>query len=114
MPKDIFKQLNAKLLIEKEEVQQSLKKAYETMPQPVNYKEKVIKFKDALSVLKNPKANPEEKNIVLKSCIDRIEYFREKPERLKKQPGEKKGTTFKTTGGHWSNPPIEINIKLKV
>lgn len=114
MPKDIFKQLNAKLLIEKEEVQQALNKAYQSMPEPVNYKEKVIKFKDALSVLKNPKANPEEKNIVLKSCIDRIEYFREKPERLKKQPGEKKGTTFKTTGGHWSNPPIEISIKLKV
>lgn len=114
MPQDIFKQLNAKLLKEKEDVQQALKKAYESTPEPINYKDKIIRLKDALSALKNPKASPEEKNIVLKSCVDRIEYHREKPERLRKKQGEKKGTTFKTSGGYWSNPPIEIKVKLRV
>ena len=114
MPQEIFKQLNAKLQKEKDDVLQALKKAHESMPEPVNYEDQIIRLKDAVSALKNPKVTPEEKNIVLKSCIKRIEYKRQKPERLSKKPGEKKGTRFKTTGGHWSCPPIEINVKLKV
>jgi hypothetical protein len=114
MPQEIFKQLNAKLLKEKDEVQQALYTAYESMPEPINYEEKMIRFKDALDTLRNPKIDAEEKNRLLKECIDRIEYKREKPERLSRKPGEKKGTVFKTTGGHWSNPPIEIDVKLKV
>lgn len=114
MPQDIFKMLNAKLLKEKADVQQALEKAYESMPEPVNYEERIIKFQDALSALKNPKATAEEKNILLKACIERINYKREKPERLKKKPGEKKGEVFKSTGAYWSNPPIEISIKLNV
>lgn len=114
MPQEIFKQLNAKLLKEKDEVQQALYNAYESMPEPINYEEKVVRFKDALSALKNPKVDAEEKNRYLKLCIDRIEYTREQPQRLKREIGEKKGTRFKTTGGHWSNPPIEIDVKLKV
>lgn len=113
MPQDIFKQLNAKLLKEKEETQQALNKAYESMPKPINYEEKIIKFKDALSALTNPKVDAEEKNKLLKDCIDRIEYKREKPERLKRKPGEKKGTTL-SVGGGWTNPPIELNVKLRV
>ena len=114
MPQEIFKQLNAKLLKEKDEIQQALCSAYKSMPEPVNYADKVIQFKDALSALKNPKTEPEVKNMLLKSCIDRIEYQRLKPERLKKKIGEKKGTRFKTSGGHWSSPPIEIDVKLNL
>ena len=114
MPQEIFKQLNAKLLKEKDEVQQALYNAYESMPEPVNYEETMIRFKDALSALRNPEKDATEKNRLLKLCIDRIDYKREKPQRLMREPGEKKGTRFKTTGGHWSNPPIEIDVKLKV
>ena len=114
MPQEIFKQLKAKLLKEKEEVQSALSKAYETMPEPVNYEEKVIKFKDALSTLRNPEADAGEKNKLLKECIERIEYSRQKPERLTRNPGEKKGTTFTIAGGHWSNPEVNIDVKLKV
>lgn len=114
MPQEIFKQLNAKLLKEKDEVQQALYNAYESMPEPVNYEETVVRFKDALSALKDPNKDAEEKNKLLKRCIDRIDYKRERPERLKRKPGEKKGTTIKTTGGHWTNPPIEIDVKLLV
>ena len=95
MPQEIFKQLNAKLLKEKEEVQIALNKAYETMPEPINYEEMIIKFKDALSALRNPDADAGEKNKLLKECIERIEYYR-KP------------------NGRKQNTPIEINVKLKV
>lgn len=114
MPPEIFRQLNEKLLKEKEEVQQALCKAYESMPEPIDYEERLHLFKDALEALKNPEADAALQNRLLKACIDRIEYKREKPERIKKEPGEKKGSRFKSAGGRWTNPPIELDIKLKV
>lgn len=114
MPQEIFKQLNAKLRKEKEEVQQALCKAYESMPDPIDYEEKIIKFQKALDALRDPNADPQTQNKLLKACIDRIEYKREKPHRLKREPGEKKGTRWKTSGGHWSEPPIELEVKLRV
>lgn len=122
MPQEIFKQLNAKLLKEKNEVQQALYNAYESMPNPINYEEKVIRFKDALDALRNPKVDAEEKNRLLKECIDRIEYKREKPERVESQKklfyDKELKKTRKTSplnvGASWTNPPIEIDVKLRV
>ena len=99
MPQHIFQQLNAKLLKEKEEVQQALCKAYESMPESVDYEEKVKKFKDALSALQNPDVDAQEKNRLLKECIDKIEYYRERPQRI---------------NGKWNNPDIELDVKLRV
>ena len=122
MPAEIFKQLNERLLKEKEEVQQALCKAYESMPDPVDYEEKRAKFKNALDALNDPGANAQTKNRLLKACIERIEYTREKPERIKSQQiryydKEKKQTRYKSplnTGGNWTSPPIELDVKLKV
>ncbi len=122
MPVEIFKMLNEKLLKEKEEVQQALCKAYESMPEPVDYEEKIVKFRDALEALQNPDIDAELKNNLLKACIERIEYKREKPQRTKSQAvqyydKEAKRTKRKSplpVGGNWSNPPIEIDVKLKV
>lgn len=122
MPQEIFQQLNAKLLKEKEEVQQALCKAYESMPDPVDYEEKLLRFKAALVTLQDPEADAAKKNKLLKACIDRIEYKREKPERIKSQqvryydPVQKR-TRNKSplnTGGNWTTPPIELDVKLKV
>jgi DNA invertase Pin-like site-specific DNA recombinase len=103
MPAEIFKQLNERLLKEKEEVQQALCKAYESMPEPVDYEEKVAKFKDALEALSNPAVDADAKNRLLKACIERISYTRKKPQRAK--VGNNKG---------WESFPIEIDVKLKV
>jgi hypothetical protein len=122
MPPHIFQQLNAKLLKEKEEVQQALCKAYESMPEPVDYEEKVAMFSDALAALRNPEIDAQEKNRLLKLCIDRIDYSREKPQRIPSQqeryydPVQKK-TRYRSplgTGGNWTSPPIELDVKLKV
>lgn len=99
MPQEIFQKLNAKLLSEKEEVRQALCKAYEAVPEPVDYEEKVYMFRDALNALRDPEIDAEEQNRLLKTCIDRIEYYRERPQR---------------TNGGWSNPPIELDVKLRV
>lgn len=122
MPAEIFKQLNERLLTEKEEVQQALCKAYESMPEPVDYEEKVSKFRDALEALQDPDADPEHKNNLLKACIERITYTREKPQRIKSQQvkyydkelKKTRHTSPLNTGGNWTQPPIELDVKLKV
>ena len=114
MPQAIFKQLNERLQKEKAEVEAALHQAYETIPQSVNYVEKVQTFRDALNALLDPEKSAKDKNRHLKDCIERIEYYREKPVRLKKGEGVKKGEQFKEAGGKWTNPDIELQVSLKV
>lgn len=113
MPAEIFKKLNEKLLSEKEELRQALCKAYASTPEPVDYEEKLLMFKDALAALKDPAADAALQNRLLKACIDRIEYQREKPYRITKEEAEKQGIPLRV-GGRWSEPPIYLDIKLKV
>ena len=122
MPQHIFKQLNDKLQKEKEDVRIALVNAYETMPEPIAYEEKIKLFSDALAALRNPDVNAEEKNKLLKRCIQRIEYSRERPQRIaskqvKYYDKELKKTRHKSplkTGGNWTSPPIELDVKLNV
>lgn len=122
MPPHIFKQLNEKILKEKEEINDALCKAYESMPEPVDYSEKLVRFKDALAALKDPDVDAKAKNALLKNCIERIEYKREKPQRINSKQEtyydkEQKKTRYKSplnVGANWTTPPIEINVKLKV
>lgn len=122
MPKEIFETLNKKVLKEKDEVQQALCKAYESMPEPIDYEEQLLRFKDALEALDDPEVSAEKKNRLLKDCIERIDYKREKAVRIKSKQvryydKEQKRTRYKSplqTGGNWTNPPIELDIKLAV
>ncbi|MDD6275489.1 MAG: recombinase family protein [Clostridia bacterium] len=122
MPPEIFKRLNEKLLQEKDETQKALCAAYESQPEPVNYAEKLVKFKSALDALKNPDVDAATKNRLLKACIERIDYHRDRPERIKSQQiryydKEQKRTRHKSplpTGGNWTTPPIELDVKLKL
>ena len=114
MPQEIFRQLNEKLLQEKERVRQALCEAYDSMPNPIDYEEKIAKFKDALNALHSDEADASEKNRLLKACIERIEYYRAPQERIKRLPGEKKGEVIKRAGGKWTTTPIELEVNLKV
>lgn len=106
MPPHIFKKLNEKLMKEKEEVREALCNARKSMPEPVDYQEKIYRFTEALNALNDPKVSAEKKNRLLKACIDKIIYSREKPQRL---TGEQN-----TRGAGWTNPPIESEVKLRV
>lgn len=122
MPAHIFKQLNETLLKEKEEINQALCKAYESMPEPVDYEQKIHRFRDALNALKDPEVDAQQKNTLLKQCIERIDYKRDRPERIKSQqeryydPVQKKTRCRSplNTGGNWTTPPIELDVKLRV
>ena len=126
MPAHIFKMLNEKLLKEKDEVKEAMCNARKSMPDPVDYKEKLFRFKEALDALLDPDVDAQLKNKLLKDCIERIEYNREKPERItnpqkptyRNGRPDGKGRKLKPnplpSGANWTNPPIELDVKLKV
>ena len=100
MPKHIFDQLNAKVLAEKEEVQQALCTAKGAVPEPIDYRVKKQTFQAALDALIDPEIPAKEKNLLLKECIERIDY-----NRAKKRSGNPR----------WGDPePIELEFHLKV
>lgn len=100
MPQHIFQQLNAKLLREKEEVEQALQSAYNELPPPIDYERRIVTLQNALTALMDDDVSAEEKNKFLKACIERIEYSRERPQ--------------KQAWKRWSNPPMNIDVKLNV
>jgi hypothetical protein len=120
MPKEIFDILNEKVLKEKAEVEQALCQAYESMPEPEDHEEKLLHFKDALEALSDPNVSAEKKNKLLKACIERIEYHRDKPERIRSTAkrvtvnGRRIKPDGLPSGANWTNPPIEIDVKLMV
>lgn len=119
MPKAIFDKLNADLLKEKDEINSALCKAKESMPSPVDYEERLYLFKDALETLQDETKPVEQKNKLLKACFERIEYHREKPQRVRSNAkrvtinGRRIKPDGLKTGATWSDTPIELNVKLK-
>jgi len=115
MPQEIFRKLNEKLLKEKEEIQQALCKAYESMPEPVDYEEKIFMFKDALDALKDENVPVESKNKLLKACIDSIIYTRDTPVRIPKEKIAESGVDPREIQkGGWYTPPFLLDVKLRV
>ena len=106
MPQHIFQMLNAKLLKEMEDVEVTLKEAQRTMPTPTDHRQRLAKLQDALTALQDPTIDAAEKNNLLKTCIERIEYSREKSQRpIGKQ---------NTTDNGWTSPSIELDVRLRV
>lgn len=120
MPKHIFDKLNEKLLSEKEEINKALCKAKESMPDPVDYAERLQRFQDALDALNDEEKTPNEKNRLLKACIERMEYYRETPKRLQStaKRATVNGRRIKPDGlkigANWYAPPFELDVTLKV
>lgn len=104
MPAEIFARLNKKLLLEKEELKEVLRKAYESVPKPVDYADKVVKFTQALEALRDPSIPATIKNQYLKDIIERIDYDRPPITRLPNQS---------TPGLFYNVEPYKITIKIK-
>ena len=77
MPEAIFRTLNEKVLKRKAEVIEGLCAAKDNEPEHIDYDAKRETFKTALDTMKDPKATPLQKNIILKDCIEKIVYSRE-------------------------------------
>lgn len=113
MPSEVFKKLNQKLLVEKEEIRKALCKAEDAMPTPIDYKDQILKFTDALNMLVDTDVSASIKNKYLKDIIDRMEYERPAAVRITKknahlyQEDIDNGLSY-----HWE--PYEISVKLRV
>ena len=120
MPKNVFDTLNQKLLEDREKIKEALCKAKESMPDPVDYEEKLNSFKMALDSLNNPEATANLQNKMLKACFERIEYTRAKPKRKRSNAkrvtinGRRIKPDGLPTGGNWTDEPIYIDVTLKV
>lgn len=100
MPKEIFDNLHEKVLSEKKEIEQNITTLRNTMPNPVYYKEKIQTFSEALEALSNPDVPASVQNTLLKACIDRITYKRDRAPR--------------TSDGSWQNGNISLEVKLNI
>jgi len=77
MPEHIFKKLNEQTLREINELKQALDTAQKTAPVREDYQKKIDKLSSALDHLSDSSVSAEEKNRLLKACIDKILYNRE-------------------------------------
>lgn len=112
LPPHIFKVLNEKVLKEKDEVNKALSKAKDSIPQPIDYKDELLKFTDALNALEDPEVDAKVKNQYLKNIIDKIEYERGPTVRITKE-NAKEYNVDTSKGMQWYTPPYKIKLKLK-
>lgn len=97
MPPHVFDRLNGQLLEEKGALTEKLCVMENSTPEPLQLKEKHTSFSEALDLLTDPDAPALEKNRLLRECVERLTYSRERD----------KPTGRITT-------PIELHAELRV
>lgn len=112
MPNEIFQTLNGQLLKEKEEVKEALCKAKDSIPVKIDYKEKIVKFTDALNALEDPEIPAKIKNRYLRDILERIDYDRGSNVRITKSNAAKYNMTT-GKGMKIYSPPYNIKLTLK-
>lgn len=113
MPAEIFKVLNENLRQEKIDLEEALSEAYEAMPEPIDYREKIVKFTEVLEAVENPDVSVEHKNRYLKDIIERIDYRRDPSIRVSKKNYMELGVDPPGEGATWYRPPFEIEVHLR-
>lgn len=101
MPAHVFERLNTKTVNEISEIQQALCVARDSVPEPINLQEKVTNFRAALEALRDPNVPAKDKNKLVKACVERITYSRQ---RAGNNGHVKKG----------EETPIILDIRLRV
>jgi hypothetical protein len=71
---DLFDRRNAALRTKMEDCQAQIYAAKKSMPESVDYAERIAKLQEAIAILKDPEATPKEKNKTLKAIIERIDF----------------------------------------
>lgn len=113
MPTNIFKELNQKLLKEKEEVNEALCEAKESIPEPIDYKERAVKFTETLNKLLDPGIDASIKNMHLKDIIEKIEYDRPPTIKITNENKKELGYDKLPKGKMHHAEPFEIWITIK-
>lgn len=85
---DMFDKRNAILRQKMEDCQERIYKAKATMPNAVDYAERIVALKDAIAGLKDDSISMEEKNRLLKAIVVRIDFTGQPPARKGFKKGE--------------------------
>ena len=104
MPPHIFQSLTAKLQKEREETETALEKTRKAISKPKDYEKLIITFQKTLDALSDDSMSVAEKNHLLKSCIERIDYHRDAPQKTK----------GKGNGRGYVYAPIKLDVKLNI
>jgi hypothetical protein len=113
MPEHIFKKLNEKLLAEKDEIKKALNKAEDSIPRQIDYKDRVLRFTEALKKLNDPKVDAKTKNQYLKDIIDKITLDRPPNVKITNENKHEYGYEKLTRKEVFYTPPYKLSIKLK-
>ena len=103
MPRKVLDKLLSKVDQQRKDIY-ALIDTLDSEPQPVDYKERFVTFSETIASIQNQSIPAAETNAMLKSCIRRITYHRERGIR-------KSGT--KLHGG-WTVYPIHAEIELNI
>lgn len=76
---ELFDRRNAALREKMDECSASIAKAKTELPKNINYREKIVKLKDAIAALRNPTASAAERNRLLRGAVERIDYIAPPP-----------------------------------
>lgn len=76
---ELFDRRNAALREKMEDCQKQIYQAKSSMPQNVDYSERVATLQTAINSLRDPEATPTEKNRLLKAIVEKIELFGSPP-----------------------------------
>lgn len=106
MPKHIFERLKEKVISDKQSVMQTLSDEKKNVIK-IDYEGKISTFHTALDALRDDDISAEVKNKLLRACIERITYTKEKSVRHKAK-------NESTNGRAWEETPIILEIRLKL
>jgi hypothetical protein len=101
---ELFDRRNAALRQKMDDCVAQITKVKATMPKAIDYAERVESLQGAIAALKDPNAEPEAQNRILKSVIESIEYASEEVE-----PGQRLGR-----GPKGFVRPFTLAVKLKL
>lgn len=80
---EIFEQRNSTLKEKRIALKAQIQSMMESIPEQIDYREKVIQLKNVIKSLKDDSIPPATKNKLLKSVVDKIEYYSEKDQKVK-------------------------------
>lgn len=72
---DVFDRRHSALRAKMEECKSQIYQTKQSMPKEVDYAEKVVALENAISILKNLDATPEEQNRILRTIVEKIEFY---------------------------------------
>lgn len=73
-PQDVFERRNKALREKMDDCQAAIYKAKSALPQSVDFAERVVALKNAIAILKDKTATPEEQHRIIKAIVERIEF----------------------------------------